>query len=291
MATWTMIDDDYPQDTGSEEVDIEISADIVARIDYFIDDNTNPRLIICEGDSWFHYSRFFGYSNLLLPIKDELQAKDQSPNNVAWGLVNLGYSGDTLADIAKDKQIALLQKILKRYRNNNYVKCVLFSAGGNDIIEAINGAGSPLLTPKGLDKTKLNSLMIDIKANYAKLVSAIHAGTNNQQIPIFTHSYDYPCAFGQCSIITKLLNCPWIKPVVDSNGLQEEISSIIIEIFNEFYAAITSVDGLSGVKTIGTLDTNPDLWSDEIHPNTSATNQIAKVYVASMISQHPNLLT
>lgn len=118
MATWTLIDGDYPREDGTETVDIDYTAGIVARIDYFISNNTSPRLIICEGDSWFHYSRFFGYSNMLLPIKDELEAKDKSPDNISWGLVNLGNSGDTLAEMASDRHADLLKSILKQYKNN-----------------------------------------------------------------------------------------------------------------------------------------------------------------------------
>lgn len=133
--------------------------------------------------------------------------------------------------------------------------------------------------------------MIDIKANYEKIVAIIHRGVGNTEIPIFTHCYDYLCAFGKCSLLTKLINCPWIEPEIASNKLHGKIDDIMKEIFNKFYKSTNSVNGLYSVKTIGTLEKDPNLWSDEIHPDTYATNQLAKAYVAGIIQQKPDLLT
>lgn len=287
MGTWTIIDEHYPEDNGTETVDIEYFADIMSRIDYFINNNGNPRLIICEGDSWFHYSRFFGYSNLLLPMKQEFVQIDNNDSQIAWALVNIASSSDTLAEMVNNRQGNLLKSILKEYKK--HIKFVLLSAGGNDIIDEIRY--SNLLTPNGLNQANFTNLMIDIKSNYEKMVSIIHKGTNNQKIPIFTHCYDYLCAFGKCSILTKFLKCPWIEPIIKTNGLQTKIDSIVVTIFDEFYQKINSVSGLNGIRTIGTLNKDPNNWSDEIHPNTNATNQIATIYVKGILKKQRNLLT
>lgn len=289
MGQWTIIDNHYGEDDSTEDT-IEYTSDIFKRIDYFINNagtnlngkQSEVRLIVCEGDSWFQYA-------VLLPmIKAELESRDKN-QNIIWGMINLAQSGDTLHSMLENKQTSILKKVLTQYQK--YIKCVLLSAGGNDVIDN---------TAQLLDSDDNGMTMATITKEYNEICNIINAQFENT-IDIFTHSYAYLCAFGKCDTRNNLIeavavrlisNCPWIEPHIANLTNPEQAMKIPID---NLFKAMNSVNGVVVADTRRELQNNGQnnigYWIDEIHPKKIGMKKIAKVYVNTILQTNPNLLT
>lgn len=296
MGKWTMIDHsyDYTDDEVSGEQNEEELNTIEDKIRHFINDrnrNSNDiKLIICEGDSWFDYPD----PGLLEHIFDGLKNNDKSSQSVIWGVVNIANAGDTLKEMIE--QSTTLKSILKQYKDN--IKCVLLSAGGNDIIDKLDG----ILDKNGINEDKLKEVMEGekgLKKHYQNMIHIIYSNLGNNKIPIFTHSYAYVCNFGDntCSILKKLFTrCPWIYPIMAKHELTPpKTYDAMKKIFNEFYSVINEIDGITITDTRKSMEVNDkcqsDRWIDEIHPKYSTVKNVANAYVKKIIKTSPNLLT
>lgn len=289
MEKWTLIDHNYGQkDDGTESTIDSIGASIKDKVDDFISnaelESNDVRLIICEGDSWFGHYTWSSHNAVLGSIFKILQEKDKlNNNNAVWGVVDIAAAGDTLRDIVK------YNEELKTILEHDNVKCVLLSAGGNDIIEELD----ILLNQDGLNQTSVNVEMEKIKTRYTDIVNVV----NDKNIPIFTHSYAYFCNFGECGSLTKLSpKCPWIANVMKNNNLsKEDTYNALADMLDLFYFTINNIDGITIADTRNSLGVKythkKSLWHDEIHPTKTASNKVAKIYVDKILETQSNLLT
>lgn len=282
MEKWTLIDHNYDGQDDSDET----AASIKEKVDDFIwraeSESNDVRLIICEGDSWFGHYTWSSHNAVLGSIFKILQAKDKSNDNVVWGVVDIAAASDTLRNIVKHNQE--FESILE----SGNVKCVLLSAGGNDIIEELD----ILLNQEGLNEVALDVEMAKIKARYTDIVNVV----NDENIPIFTHSYAYFCNFGECGSLTKFSKeCPWIENVMKNNNLSEEYTyNALAGMLDLFYSTINNINGITIADTRESLGVKDEykksLWHDEIHPTKTASNKIAEIYVNNIINRIPDLL-
>lgn len=291
MATWTIIDNHYGEDDFHHggDSDIEYTSDIFERIDYFIHnvgtsfskEEKEIRLIVCEGDSWFQYAV------LLSMIKAELENKDKNPNTI-WGMINLAKSSATLHSMLENRQTNILKQVLAQYKD--HIKCVLLSAGGNDVIDS----AAELLAGKD------DITMVKIEKEYGEMCQIINTSFGNK-IDIFTHSYAYLCAFGKCDTRNNLMeavlvrlasDCPWIKPhIANLTNPEEAMKKAIDDLFETMgrVSDIVIADTREQLQDNG--QNNPDYWIDEIHPKKIGMKRIAKVYVEKILETNPKLLT
>ncbi len=199
------------------------------------------------------------------------------------GVVDIATAGETLKDIVKYSYNEF-QSILE-YDN---VKCVLLSAGGNDIIDELDC----LLDENGLKIDDTKSEMKKIKNRYTNIVNIV----NDRNISIFTHSYAYFCNFGKCGSLTKFSpKCPWIENVMKEKGLsEEETYKALADMLDLFYETISGINGIIVAdtrKSLGEKDRyKKSLWHDEIHPTKTASDKVAKVYVDKILETKPDLL-
>lgn len=295
MKKWTIIDDSYGEDNSQDDA-VEYSSTIKERIDYFINDagtvfsgeEKEIRLIICEGDSWFAYSEF------LTCVVKELKEHDVDNNNIVWGVVDISNSSDTLAEMLRNSDD--LKTILRTYKQ--YIKCILLSASGNDIIAKLDY----ILNKNGVNQYEIKEAINSVKKHCQKMIKIIHKETDNERMPIFMHSYAYLCNFGECNkgikkIFMKLFSdCPWIYSVAQKEGLSDKQTELQLqEIFDEFYKTIKTINGIIIADTRKSMQirkmNETHLWLDEIHPNQTGSEKVARVYVSKIIKTNPNLLT
>lgn len=294
MAQWTIIDSlyDYSDNEISTSQNEKPLYSIEQKINHFINDRyrgyKDIRLIICDGDSWFDYPN----PGLVERLFNEFKDNDESDQNTIFGLVNISNSGDTLAEIVE--QSATLESILKKYKNN--VKCVLLSAGGNDLISCLD----KFLVNDGKDNINIDKLsdVIDLLVkDYHRLIRLILNSAGSENLPIFTHSYSYVCNFGSetCGILKKIFaQCPWIYPHIQKQSLtKKQAENAMRIIFNVFYKRMLEVDNIAIADTRKCMEDGgkccSDKWIDEIHPKHSTVNNVAISYVAKVKKNIPNL--
>ena len=298
MTTWTLIDENYED----IENDIQTFDSIDKKIQSFLDNLANlakdgnwnsskkpdVKFIICEGDSWFDYA------NMLAHIIKNLKASDTSNNNTFWVVVNIANNGDALIrGILSNKQRHIFKQILSKYKQD--IKCVLLSAGGNDVIDNMG-----IMFDDGkLDTNALKAQIDMLEIGYKKMIKTIQNSLDNPNIPIFTHGYSYFCAFGkECGILKKLFsNCPWIRPHMREHNMDAQaMADATKQMLDDFFNRIDKLSGIVIVDTRKALqnqnnESNPDYWTDEIHPTEAGIKIIANDYVCKIIETNPDLLT
>lgn len=297
MKNWTLIDESYED----IENDIQVFDNIDKKIKNFLDNLHNfakdnnwnnsekpeVRFIICEGDSWLQYAKMLKY------IVKNLEANDSNNKNIAWAVINIASNGDALIrDILGNQQRHMLQQILSKYKQ--YIKCVLLSAGGNDVIDNM----SIMFNEGKLDTNALKTQIDMLEMGYKKIIKTIQNSLKNSNIPIFTHGYSYFCAFDkECGILKRwFTNCPWIKPHMQEHGMDSQaMAQATKQMFDDFFIRINQLSDIVIADTRKVLQENgkdnPNYWIDEIHPTETGIKIIANTYVDAILKANPNLLT
>jgi lysophospholipase L1-like esterase len=251
---------------------------------------------LTEGDSWMDRSSATRPSLL----QSLAPAMDAGGDDVL--IINLSRFGDTMRRIGECLSPEFAQWITTQFDWN--FDAILFSAGGNDFIDAARdpAPGQGILLdlavqptpPSGHDCVSRNAVGDLVTRWLDPNFSALYEFVQNSRhadVPIFLNSYDTPTA----------RNAPatpggrtWLREAYLKNSIpQSHWEDLTGSIFNDIEAAIRqwSVDrpSVHVVPTVNTLtaalvsSTGSDAdWLNEIHPNASGWRKLAGVWRASI---------
>ena len=252
--------------------------------------------IVAEGDSWFAYPQRLsgGDANVVDHIAAQLTRRNKT------NLLQLASIGDTAKEMLSGRQKDILESVLKK--NADYVRLILFSGGGNDIVGESNLL--PLLNKyqKGfkardcIKEEALRKKLDEITQAYKTLIEL-----RDQYVPtakIVTHVYDIPQPRNQGAefLLGLIEKGPWIYPALDEKCIPDDLHLSIAEVLlQSFRQRLLSLQEESAGKifvadTQGTLQPgNEDDWQDEIHPTGIGFRRIAKVIYRLMKTVEPGL--
>lgn len=267
------------------------------------------RRLLAEGDSWFTIGSltFERAPNLLGQI--ELAT--------STAIVSCAYPGDTLQRMVDGVHDAWFDRLLRVRRYASYWDAILFSAGGNDLIDACqvparDATGQPipptrrlLLTPdeappgppaRYLSEPGWTLLADYLRANLSLIVQRRDQGPSAGR-PLFLHTYAVPTARPAGAPGAPL---GWLYPALLGMGIPEaDWPALTAELFGRLRALLLAADAASGsphaladvhvfdsagMTTIvpaqpGTRGDSGD-WVNEIHLNTSGYVKVGRAFGA-----------
>jgi hypothetical protein len=152
--------------------------------------NTDRVGIVSEGDSWFAYPRKYllaGPSgNIIDHIVSAIKGKDKA------NLLRLASNGDEAVQMIAGEQKHELAEILKK--NKEYIKLILFSGGGNDVVgkwdmeRLLNTYQSGYTAADCVNQTRLNRKMKRVILAYEELLELVKE--YSPDATVITHTYD-----------------------------------------------------------------------------------------------------
>lgn len=262
--------------------------------DKFEDMGPFDHRFLAEGDSWMDRSALAQFS-LPYYLAMELNARGRSVM-----ILNVARSGDTLRRITDIMQGEFMWWL----RQFDY-DGILFSAGGNDFIDAARDpavglgllrdmAGQPLPADGHdcVNPAALSALVKDyLDPNFDKLVAAVRAGAKNAATPLYLNCYDTPTARNAPAAPRV---GPWLYAAYRKNAIDPTLwPSLTAGIFQDVAQTIAGWaprnPGVSTVPTTGVLtpaaenSTGSDAdWANEIHPNAAGWRKLAKVWANAL---------
>ena len=249
---------------------------------------------LAEGDSWMDRSSL---TQLSLPyyLAMELGARNKSVL-----IINVARAGDTLRHITE-----IMQGEFMWWLRQDTYDGILFSAGGNDFIDAARDlppgkgllrdmAGQPLPANGSacVDPAALSSLVKDyLDPNFDKLAAAIRATSQNPKTPLYLNCYDTPTA----------RNAPagpgigpWLYTAYQKNSIDQSLwpgltQAIFDEVEQTISGWVARNPKVSAVPTRGVLTAaasgapgSSGDWANEIHPNAAGWQKLAKVWATAL---------
>ena len=226
--------------------------------------------IVSEGDSWFDYPM---YLNLI----DRVDDLDR------FAIKRFEVSGDTLGNMLTE-----LPRVERTVIEEN-PKCILFSGGGNDLVDkhfipTLFKDFDPALTARELINSDVWTAQLQIlREGYEKVIATLapHA-------PIIGHGYDHlipsdsPVRYDGFRVTG-----PWVKPALDGHNivdpdLQTEIGALIIDDFNDLISSVATdhPDDFIYVDLRGKLD--PGDWQNEMHPTKDGFRKLRVPFVEAI---------
>lgn len=264
--------------------------------------------VLAEGDSWFHIggSAKVGSARNLI---DELNFNDKHTM-----LLNMALTGDTVRRISESFDSSNFKKMLEEEKWD----FILLSAGGNDLIDAltedlnyiINGKNISIIQSSKkkngfmsyINKDDLKIFLKFILEEYRALFEIIR-NTDNREVPIIIHTYDYPTPRNSAAKIFGFnAKGPWLFKALDAKKVPTnywiKISDYIFEQLADALLTLHSpnlpnVANVYVVKTHGTLLRADSVagesydWLNEIHPNAKGIQKLANLInkeIASIIN-------
>lgn len=248
------------------------------------------RRFLAEGDSWMDRS------SATVPSLPWFLAEEMNRRHQTHLIINISTAGDTLRRITD-----VMQGEFAWWLNQFAYDGVLFSAGGNDFIDASRDpppgqgllrdmAGQPLpaqpsdcVDPAALD-TLVNTYL---KPNFAAIYGAIRSHSLNAATEIFLNGYDTPLArnapagFGVG---------PWLYTAYRKNSIDPVLwpgltASLFAQIESTVQGWCVGRRQIHAVPTSGVLTPAQDVagssgdWQNEIHPNRGGWRKLAKIWV------------
>lgn len=248
------------------------------------------RTYLAEGDSWMDAS---AWNQGSLP---EFLVRAYNQIGRTRLVINISTSGHTLTRI-----VDMMNDELVWWLEQGRYDALIFSAGGNDFIDAARDAppGKGLLRDMSqqakpadgyacVNQDALKKLVDYLNVNFAAIYQAVRTSSKNADTPIYLNSYDTPQARDAPAI--RDLAGPWLHTAYTKNGIDPSLWERLTEgIFNDIRNTITGwAAGRSGVHVVptgGRLDraapgsTGEDAdWVNEIHPNKGGWKKLAAVW-------------
>jgi hypothetical protein len=247
---------------------------------------------LVEGDSWMDRSSLVQASLPLALAK----AFDDAGESALF--INLSMFGDTMRHISDCLNDEFFQWINTPLAWK--FDALLFSAGGNDFIDAARGPDPGqgilrLVTPAAPAHTADDCFRPDavgtlvtqfLDPNFAKFYDTVR-GSRHDDIPIFLNSYDVPTARNAPAIPGRKA---WLFEAYRKNNTPPDLWQEVTErIFVDVEAAVegwtqgrTTIFRVPTVGTLtpaakGTTGSSGD-WLNEIHPNRGGWAKLAKVW-------------
>lgn len=268
-------------------------------------DLSSPRYrMLAQGDSWFSINglNLFRASSLL-PHLDFGQSAI---------VVNCADPGDTLTHMVDWRRDPWFASYLCGPRERPW-DAMLLSAGGNDLIDALgvgpvdqhgtpHSPGDRLLLTK-VERARLPAgsyisedgwslFATHLRAQFVALDSMRAASKNNRDMPIITHTYDYPMPR---DVGAGLRFGPWLYPALLMYNVPradwETLAKVLIDRLFDLVSNMP-LQNFHVVKTLGTLrpaDADPNVksddWLNEIHPTSAGYRQIAARFCAEVVTR------
>lgn len=248
------------------------------------DDPAYAWRFLAEGDSWFTIGAIPS-SNLLY----ELRLKKRAI------VLNLGYPGDTIANIA---QLSANTEFARRLVHPNWASkwdALLMSGGGNDLID--QAADIIRSTPTGsgkkpadhIDADRLEAFQAGVQEGFRAIVALRDsAGSPNRGKPIIVHTYDYPTPRpSPATFIIAPITKPWMHPIFEryqiGKSMRLKVSDLLLDALADALLALEDeLPAFHVVDTRGLLERadiaakgNSGDWLNEIHPNGGGYRKIA----------------
>jgi hypothetical protein len=256
--------------------------------------------IVTEGDSWFAYPRkwiaFGADINVVHHVEEVIQGTDTA------NLLRMACNGDEAINMMSGKQKEIFEKVL--IKNAPYIKLILFSGGGNDIVGKRDMLALLNTYEEGFSAQEcINSQQFENKLNAVMLAFEALLELRNRHTPnakIVVHSYDIakPSNEGASFFWGLIKTKPWISPYLLERQIPEELHQEIVEIllgaFKDKLQAFTQlpqyINTIFMVNTQGTLRPgHKDDWLNEIHPTESGFKKVSKLIYKKMKEIEPTL--
>jgi hypothetical protein len=231
--------------------------------------NLTGKKIIADGDSWFDFPRWLFTGGGVINHLSDLAGVE---------IKNLAKAGDATQQMLSLGQRQALEKEL------HGADILLFSGGGNDI------AGNQLVTllNQNRDGDVLKAIAWDRLDAALDLTMAMYDDLDelrNEIAPeclIVTHEYDFAIPRDRGILWIG----PWIKPSLEYCGWTrtKDQQDIVKLLLNEFGKRLEDWDAPNHlhISTQGTLSAAD--WHDEMHPNRSGFNRIARKFLAGLLA-------
>ena len=253
---------------------------------------------LAEGDSWMDRSTAVSGS---LP---EYLAREMGRRQRSSLIINISTAGHTLRRITD-----VMDGEFAWWLQQEPFQAILFSAGGNDFIDAAgkpdpgqgllrNMSGQPL-PADGYDCVNHQAIATLIgqflNPNFDTIYKAIRSSEKNAATPIFLNGYDTPTARNAPAV--RGLSGPWLYKAYRKNHIDETLwPSLTAGLFRDIQRTIegwcVGRIGVHAVPTSGILTpVNPGTpgnrgdWANEIHPNKSGWKKQSKVWADELLSQ------
>lgn len=245
--------------------------------------------IISEGDSWFAYPGNLS-PRTLHNIVDHIVAHLAERDYI--NLLRLSTNGHTAKEMVSDEQKDLLESVLEK--NGKHIRLILFSGGGNDILEKsallkiLNEYQEGFRAGDCINAAELQKKFDEIAQAYKTLCGLCEKHAPSAKI--ITHVYDVPKPMNKPFRALWITKGPWLWCAVKKRNIRDENLQLAITrtLLNRFQQEIVSIAKASKgrilvAKTQGTLRPGcKDDWRDEIHPTGNGFLRIAKIVYRRM---------
>ncbi len=248
-----------------------------------------PR-IIAEGDSW------------LSPLLEDnlLRHVDQYFD---FHILNLAEAGDKASDIFSGAQRNRLAYALDDKTGFGF-DALLLSAGGNDLLEALNDPHADLLlvipedrppvdgadaVDRGVDKAAVMRAVGDVVDHYRSFLDL--RARICPSMEVWFHGYDVPFASGRAADLWDPIDWlpvgPWLDPALHRAGIHEDDHqrAVLRYLVDTLQAALSALadpaDGVHYVDLSGALAWE-GAWNDELHPSRAG-------YQSALVRLRPRL--
>lgn len=264
---------------------MEYSDNPYTRVKQDLADHPDWLPVITEGDSWFAFPSLLLRMNVISHLQYTFKAR--------MALLRMAYHGDNLKDMLCGKQLAKLKRALSHPIG---FKLMLFSGGGNDLIQSFPG----FVRKRGdcdhwrdcITEELLTEKLEEIEFFYLKLIRL--RDELNPECKIFTHSYDYSSVNGNpVKIGSIVLSGAWLKPVFIKHGITSTRTqrNMVKYVMDKFYDVLKRVEQdnkarFTVVDTRGTLRSRD--WGDEIHPTHEGFELITEKIAKRLKKDFPN---
>lgn len=253
---------------------------------------------LSEGDSWGDKSRLSAGS---------------LPQHLVWKMnkigesvliINIAKGGDTLrhiTDMMNDEFVWWLEQVK--------FDAILFSAGGNDLIDAARDPtpgqgilkdmkGQPLPADAWacvLEPSLEQLINKYLSENFDAVYKTIRTKGQNPDVPIFLNCYDTPTARNAPAV--KGLVGPWLYTAYTKNSIHPSLwPSLTKGLFSEMKMAIefwgVGKKGVHAVPTTGLLTPaapgtsgSSGDWANEIHPNGKGWRKLVDVWAEILLKK------
>ena len=249
--------------------------------------------MLAEGDSWFSFGSVLGNSllNQLHFERSTLVTATSMP-------------GDTLrhmVDWRRDPQFVNLVDGGRRGSLAWTFDAVLLSAGGNDLIDAVNDklvdqqlirlvapGSEPGSAAECIHEDAWQRFEAYLRANFAAISQLVGNSAKNAATPIFIHGYDYPIPVGH-SALGGIYAMRWMRKPFDdrhydaqadlpaaTKAMRDLIDALNVMLSNlhRTYPFVRYVDLRTMIETGKAIDPKVD-WFDDLHPTSEAFRLLA----------------
>lgn len=246
------------------------------------------KVYLAEGDSWMDASAA-AQGSLPFYLAQEFNRRGKTRL-----IINISTSGQTLQRIEETMQGEYLWWLSQQPFDG-----VLFSAGGNDFIDAARDpapgqgllrdmAGLPL-PPNGYDcvlQPRVAQLVGYLNDNFEAMYQALRQSPKNAATPMFLNCYDTPVARNAPALQGV---GPWLYDAYTKNHIDRSLwTTLTAGLFADISKTIArwpmGRSGVQAVPTTGLLAPATEEsgssgdWKNEIHPNASGWKKQAKAW-------------